>query len=141
MVNRRGIELFARDYPHDYPEVEAILMLNAHHLRIHEVDVRMNARGFGRSSIDYPRSAYYMAKVLLAIFVGLLRRRPTPMDAPPIERTDGHGAAPSAAAAATAPARERVAVSALVASPLGRGLGLRAADHRRRRHRSSSWSS
>ena len=60
-------------------------MLNAHHLRIHEVDVRMNARGFGRSSIDYPRSAYYMAKVLLAIFVGLLRRRPTPMDGPPIE--------------------------------------------------------
>ena len=48
MVNRRGIELFARDYPHDYPEVEAILMLNAHHLRIHEVDVRMNARGFGQ---------------------------------------------------------------------------------------------
>ena len=78
MTNRRGIELFARDYPHDYPEVEAILMLNAHRLRLHEVPVRMNARGFGRSSIDYPRSAYYMAKVLLAIFVGLFRRRPTP---------------------------------------------------------------
>lgn len=78
MTNRHGIELFARDYPHDYPEVEAILMLNAHRLRLHEVPVRMNARGFGRSSIDYPRSAYYMAKVLLAIFVGLFRRRPTP---------------------------------------------------------------
>jgi glycosyltransferase involved in cell wall biosynthesis len=78
MAGRRGIELFARDYPHDYPEVEAILMLNAHRLRLHEVPVRMNARGFGRSSIDYPRSAYYMAKVLLAIFVGLFRRRPTP---------------------------------------------------------------
>ena len=33
MTNRRGIELFARDYPHDYPEVEAILMLHAHRLR------------------------------------------------------------------------------------------------------------
>ena len=32
MTNRRGIELFARDYPHDYPEVEAILMLHAHRL-------------------------------------------------------------------------------------------------------------
>jgi glycosyltransferase involved in cell wall biosynthesis len=82
MTNRRGIELFARDYPHDYPEVEAILMLHAHHLRIHEVPVRMNARGFGRSSIDYPRSAYYMAKVLLALFIGLFRRRPTPLDDP-----------------------------------------------------------
>jgi glycosyltransferase involved in cell wall biosynthesis len=81
MTNRRGIELFARDYPHDYPEVEALLMLHAHHLRIHEVQVRMNARGFGRSSIDYPRSAYYMAKVLLALFVGLFRRRPTPIEA------------------------------------------------------------
>jgi glycosyltransferase involved in cell wall biosynthesis len=83
MVNRNGIELFARDYPHDYPEVEAILMLHAHRLQIHEVPVRMNARGFGESSIDYPRSAYYMLKVMLAIFIGLLRRRPTPMDGPP----------------------------------------------------------
>jgi len=81
MTNRRGIELFARDYPHDYPEVEALLMLHAHRLRIHEVQVRMNARGFGRSSIDYPRSAYYMVKVLLALFVGLFRRRPVPVKA------------------------------------------------------------
>ena len=81
MTNRRGIELFARDYPHDYPEVEAILMLHAHRLRLHEVHVEMNARGFGRSSIDYPRSAYYMLKVLLAIFIGLFRRRPTFVEA------------------------------------------------------------
>ena len=81
MVNRRGIELFARDYPHDYPEVEAILMLHNNRLRIHEVQVRMNARGFGRSSIDYPRAAYYMVKVMLALFVGLFRRRPTPVEA------------------------------------------------------------
>jgi hypothetical protein len=79
MTNRRGIELFARDYPHDYPEVEAILMLHAHKLRLREVHVEMNQRDFGRSSIDYPRSAYYMVKVLLAIFIGLFRRRPTPV--------------------------------------------------------------
>jgi glycosyltransferase involved in cell wall biosynthesis len=96
MANRRAIELFARDYPHDYPEVEAILMLHAHRLRIHEVPVRMNARGFGRSSIDYPRSAYYMAKVLLALFVGLFRRRPTPMEEP-AERPEGEPVAPAAA--------------------------------------------
>ena len=86
MTNRKGIELFARDYPHDYPEVEALLMLHAHRLRIHEVHVRMNARGFGRSSIDYPRSAYYMIKVLLALFVGLFRRRPLPAEATGTER-------------------------------------------------------
>jgi glycosyltransferase involved in cell wall biosynthesis len=94
-TNRRGIELFARDYPHDYPEVEAILMIHAHRLRLHEVPVRMNARGFGRSSIDYPRSAYYMAKVLLAIFVGLFRRRPVPDEKPP-DRPEGEGVAPAA---------------------------------------------
>jgi hypothetical protein len=99
MTNRRGIELFARDYPHDYPEVEAILMLNAHRLRIHEVPVRMNARGFGRSSIDYPRSAYYMAKVLLAIFVGLFRRRPSPLMGSDPDRPEGE---PVTAGAATA---------------------------------------
>jgi glycosyltransferase involved in cell wall biosynthesis len=81
MTNRRGIELFARDYPHDYPEVEAILMLHAHKLRLSEVHVSMNQRDFGKSSIDYPRSAYYMVKVLLAIFIGLFRRRPTPVGA------------------------------------------------------------
>ncbi len=101
MTNRRGIELFARDYPHDYPEVEAILMLHAHRLRLHEVPVRMNARGFGRSSIDYPRSAYYMAKVLLALFVGLFRRRPTPLDEPRTE-PEQVGIAPAAATAGVA---------------------------------------
>ncbi len=97
MTNRRGIELFARDYPHDYPEVEAILMLHSHDLAIHEVPVRMNARGFGRSSIDYPRSAYYMAKVLLALFVGLFRRRPTPGEDHP-DRPEGEPVTPGAAA-------------------------------------------
>jgi glycosyltransferase involved in cell wall biosynthesis len=94
MTNRRGIELFARDYPHDYPEVEALLMLHAHRLRLHEVPVRMNARGFGRSSIDYPRSAYYMAKVLLAIFVGLFRHRPVPGENPP-DRPEGEPTTPA----------------------------------------------
>jgi glycosyltransferase involved in cell wall biosynthesis len=76
ITNRRGIELFARDYPHDYPEVEAILMLHAHRLRAREVPVTMHPRRDGRSSITSGESIYYMVKVLLAIFVGLFRRRP-----------------------------------------------------------------
>jgi glycosyltransferase involved in cell wall biosynthesis len=77
MVDRRGIELFARDYPHDYPEVEAVLLLHFHRLRSTEVPVRMRARTTGVSSINASRSLYYMVKVLLAIAVGLLRARPT----------------------------------------------------------------
>ena len=76
LVTRRGIELFARDYPHDYPEVEAILLLHAHKLNSAEVPVKMRARTGGVSSINAMRSAYYMVKVLLAVFVGLFRARP-----------------------------------------------------------------
>jgi glycosyltransferase involved in cell wall biosynthesis len=85
LYNRRGISLFARDYPHDYPEVEAVLMVHHHRLRMIEVPVRMRERGGGVSSIGSGKSAYYMIKVLLAIFVGLARRRPIPVpgdDAP-----------------------------------------------------------
>ena len=76
LCNRRAIELFARDYPHDYPEVESILMIHAHRLRAREVAVTMHPRVDGRSSITSGESIYYMVKVTLAIFVGLFRRRP-----------------------------------------------------------------
>ncbi|HWV87224.1 MAG TPA: glycosyltransferase family 2 protein [Capillimicrobium sp.] len=78
LYNRRAIRLFASDYPHDYPEVEAILMLHHHRLSMEEIPVRMFARGGGVSSISSGKSAYYMVKVLLALFVGLFRRRPLP---------------------------------------------------------------
>jgi glycosyltransferase involved in cell wall biosynthesis len=91
LYNRRAIELFARDYPHDYPEVEAVLMLHHHRLRMTEVPVRMFARGGGVSSIGAGKSAYYMIKVLLALFVGLARARPVvePGDRAPV--TAEHG--------------------------------------------------
>jgi glycosyltransferase involved in cell wall biosynthesis len=76
MTDRRGIELFAHDYPHDYPEVEAVLMVHAHRLRSEELPVVMRERRTGRSSINSTRSIYYMIKVLMAVFVGLLRARP-----------------------------------------------------------------
>jgi glycosyltransferase involved in cell wall biosynthesis len=75
-LSRPGIELFAEEYPHDYPEVEAILMMHAHRLRMSEVPVRMSERLGGRSSITNHLSAYYMVKVLLAVLVGLFRSRP-----------------------------------------------------------------
>jgi hypothetical protein len=83
LYNRRAVALFAGDYPHDYPEVEAILMLHAHQLHMTEVPVRMQPRGGGRSSITKPRSLYYMVKVSLALLVGLMRRRPVLMPGDP----------------------------------------------------------
>ena len=76
MCDRAGIALFARDYPHDFPEVEAVLMIHHHQLTAIEVPVLMRDRHGGVSSIRSTASAYYMIKVLLALFVGLLRRRP-----------------------------------------------------------------
>jgi glycosyltransferase involved in cell wall biosynthesis len=75
-MNARAIELFADDYPHDYPEVEATVLVFRHRLRMVEVPVSMRQRETGSSSITAFRSLYYMGKVSLALFVGLLRPRP-----------------------------------------------------------------
>ena len=73
-LNEHGIRLFADDYPHDYPEVEATVMVVRHRLTLLEVPVRMREREHGRSSITALRSVYYMIKVLLALLVGMFRR-------------------------------------------------------------------
>jgi glycosyltransferase involved in cell wall biosynthesis len=73
MTNRIGIKLFANDYPHDYPEVEAILLMHGHKLRSCEIPVRMRPRTTGVSKIASTQPVYYMLKVLLAVFVGLFR--------------------------------------------------------------------
>ncbi|HZR95204.1 MAG TPA: glycosyltransferase family 2 protein [Gaiellaceae bacterium] len=90
-LNREGIKLFARDYPHDYPEVEAVLMIHAHRLTGDEVPVRMRARTTGVSSINASRSMLYMVKVLLALFVGLLRSRPNVEAGDPAAVAADHG--------------------------------------------------
>ncbi len=75
LCNRRAIELFAAEYPQDYPEVEALLMLRSGGFRFAEVAVQMSNRAGGRSSITRLRSGYYMVKVSLALLAGLLRER------------------------------------------------------------------
>jgi glycosyltransferase involved in cell wall biosynthesis len=79
-LSRRAIALFAADYPHDYPEVEATVMVFKHRLRLTEVPVTMRQRAAGASSITVLRSIYYMIKVLLAVFVAIFRRRAVPLE-------------------------------------------------------------
>ena len=79
-LNRKAIRLFATDYPHDYPEVEALVLLIRHKLRLREVPVEMRPRAGGRSSIRNFGSVYYMVKVLLALFVGAFRRNVVPLE-------------------------------------------------------------
>ena len=76
-ADRRAIRLFAEHYPHDYPEVEAIILARRNGLGIVEVPVTMRQRSAGRSSISPIRSLYYMVKVTLAVLVQFIGRNPT----------------------------------------------------------------
>ena len=66
MVNRRIIELFAEDYPKDYPEPETVVTILKNGYSISEVPVVMKARTSGESSISMRKSVYYMFKVSIA---------------------------------------------------------------------------
>jgi len=78
--NRRAIAVYAADLPHDYPEVEGMVMAIRHRIRLVEVPVTMREREHGRSSIGALASIYYMVKILLALFVDLFRRDVAPLE-------------------------------------------------------------
>ncbi|VAV82791.1 Glycosyl transferase, family 2 [hydrothermal vent metagenome] len=73
-TGRRALFFLSEIYPEDYPEVEALVLLHKKGLRIEEVPVTMAPRQGGKSSITTSRGIYYMVKVLLAIFVDLLKK-------------------------------------------------------------------
>jgi hypothetical protein len=74
--NRKAIQLFALNYPQDYPEPEVVILLHQCYLKMGEVPVGMSERYSGESSITKIRSIYYMVKVLLAIFVDCFKKPP-----------------------------------------------------------------
>ena len=74
--NRKAIQLFASNYPQDYPEPEVVILFHQCHLKMEEVPVGMSERYSGESSITKIKSIYYMVKVLLAIFVDCFKKPP-----------------------------------------------------------------
>jgi len=72
-VNRTALELFSRTFPLEYPEIEALVVLQRKRFRFVEVPCRMRPRRTGRSSITAVKSLYYIAHVLLGVFVNILR--------------------------------------------------------------------
>lgn len=68
-VNKKFIDIYAKNYPIDYPEPEAIVSAVMHGGRIKEQPVIMKERETGKSSINMLKSVYYMIKVTLAILV------------------------------------------------------------------------
>lgn len=68
-MNKSIIQLFAKDYPRDYPEPEVIIHLRRRKFKIIEKSVNMHARQGGSSSITPFKSLYYMLKVTLSILM------------------------------------------------------------------------
>lgn len=66
-IGPSGLQLFTKNYPADFPEVEALVLAAKAGLRVMEVPVRMRPRLHGRSSIGGVKAAYYMLRVSTAV--------------------------------------------------------------------------
>ncbi len=72
-VNRTALALFSKSFPLEYPEIEALVVLQRKRFRFVEVPVVMRPRRTGRSTITALRSLYYPVHVLLGVFVNVLK--------------------------------------------------------------------
>jgi len=72
-VNRRALDVFSRSFPLEYPEIEALVVLQRRRFRFEEVPCRFRPRTTGRTSITALKSLYYIVHVLLGVFVNVLR--------------------------------------------------------------------
>jgi len=74
--NRQVIRYFTTEvFPCDYPDADMLLTLHRAGFRIREVPARMHASSSGKSMHSGWKPLYYMFKMLLSIFVTLLRER------------------------------------------------------------------
>lgn len=74
MVDREIIEMFAEDYPKDYPEPESVVTVLNRGKKVKEIPVIMKERAGGVSSISMKNSVYYMIKVSMAILIERIRK-------------------------------------------------------------------
>ncbi len=72
-VNRRALEVFAREFPLAWPEIGVLTMLRRHNLRFHEIPCRMRPRQTGKSSLTILKSCRYAFHVLVFAFIHCLR--------------------------------------------------------------------
>lgn len=72
-VNREALAVFSRSFPLEYPEIEALVVLQRRAFQFVEVPCRMRPRQTGRSTITAAKSLYYIIHVLLGVFVNILK--------------------------------------------------------------------
>lgn len=68
-VDKEIIEVFAKEYPTEYPEPESTVQVLVDGYKVVEVPVSMNERIGGTSSINIWKSIDYMIKVNLAVII------------------------------------------------------------------------
>jgi glycosyltransferase involved in cell wall biosynthesis len=72
-VNRTALSVFSRSFPLEYPEIEALVVLQRRRFRFVEVPCHMRPRKAGHSTITAVKSLYYILHVLLGVFVNVLK--------------------------------------------------------------------
>lgn len=75
-INRRILKYYANNYPADFPDAEATILVHYLGCRIKEIPVRMRRRPGGKSSTTPLKSVYYPFKVVIAILATLMREKP-----------------------------------------------------------------
>lgn len=73
MVGKNVLQIFAEEYPKDYPEPETVVGVLRRGMKVEEIPVIMHEREGGVSSISMKKSVYYMVKVSLAIIIERIR--------------------------------------------------------------------
>lgn len=73
MVGENVLQIFAEEYPKDYPEPETVVGVLRRGMKVEEIPVIMHEREGGVSSISMKKSVYYMVKVSLAIIIERIR--------------------------------------------------------------------
>lgn len=72
-MNRNAISFFAREYPPDYPEIEAHILAYKAGLIVKEVPSKTFKRLEGRSSITFLKSIYVFSEAFTSCIIGMLR--------------------------------------------------------------------
>jgi glycosyltransferase involved in cell wall biosynthesis len=72
-VNRQALRVFTGSFPLEYPEIEALVVLQRKRFQFQEVPCRMRPRQTGRSTITAVKSLYYIFHVLLGVFINVLK--------------------------------------------------------------------
>lgn len=71
--NKKALKFCSIEYPIDFPDAEAIILLKFAGFRIKEIPITMKKRLTGTSSTGILKSVYYPFKNIISILAGVLR--------------------------------------------------------------------